>query len=361
MKVCIIGSGLVSLTLAKVLALKGLSVDILIKNDIRKLGQSRTISITKSNVDYFNEHILNIQNLLWEIKQIKIFTEKFDKGEILNFANFNNKAFSVVRNDEIYSILKKNLAFYKNIKFKKEKNYNQLIKENYNLIINCEYNSKITRKFFSKHVKKKYYSFAYTTIITHQSKIKNNIATQIFTKNGPIAFLPISNKKTSVVYSFKDKMNSNTDKIIKLIHRFNPGFKIKNIENPLKFELNSSNLRNYYKDNILAFGELLHKIHPLAGQGFNMSLRDIKLLSLLIDKRLDIGLEIDSSLCYEFEKEIKDKNFIFSAGIDFIYEFFNLESKIQNKAISKSISTLGKNKFINNFFKKIADEGFLRS
>ena len=94
MKVCIIGSGLVSLALAKVLALKGLSVDILIKNDIRKLGQSRTISITKSNVDYFNEHILNIQNLLWEIKQIKIFTEKFDKGEILNFANFNNKAFS---------------------------------------------------------------------------------------------------------------------------------------------------------------------------------------------------------------------------------------------------------------------------
>ena len=33
------------------------------------------------------------------------------------------------------------------------------------------------------------------------------------------------------------------------------------------FELKSSNLRNYYKENILAFGDLLHKLHPLAGQG----------------------------------------------------------------------------------------------
>ena len=29
---------------------------------------------------------------------------------------------------------------------------------------------------------------------------------------------------------------------------------------------------SYYKDNILAFGDLLHKVHPLAGQGFNMSI-----------------------------------------------------------------------------------------
>ena len=32
---------------------------------------------------------------------------------------------------------------------------------------------------------------------------KNNIATQTFTKKGPIAFLPISNKETSIVYSIK--------------------------------------------------------------------------------------------------------------------------------------------------------------
>ena len=43
------------------------------------------------------------------------------------------------------------------------------------------------------------------------------------------------------------------------------------------FELKFSNLRKYYHENILAFGDLLHTIHPLAGQGFNMTIRDINL------------------------------------------------------------------------------------
>ena len=40
----------------------------------------------------------------------------------------------------------------------------------------------------------------------------------------------------------------------------------------------------------MAFGDSLHKIHPLAGQGFNMTLRDIKILSNIIQNRIDLGL-----------------------------------------------------------------------
>ena len=66
-------------------------------------------------------------------------------------------------------------------------------------------NNKITKKFFYKKLKKDYNSYAYTTIIEHNKIPKNNIATQTFTKKGPIAFLPISNKETSIVYSIKGK------------------------------------------------------------------------------------------------------------------------------------------------------------
>ena len=45
---------------------------------------------------------------------------------------------------------------------------------------------------------------------------------------------------------------------------------------------------------------MLHKLHPLAGQGFNMTIRDIKLLTELIKLKLDNGLEIDSSICIDF-------------------------------------------------------------
>ena len=84
-------------------------------------------------------------------------------------------------------------------------------------------------------------------------------------------------------------------------------------------------MRNYYKDNILAFGDLLHKI-PFSGQGFNI-LRDIKELIKLIIKELT-WFRIDRSICIDFENQTKDKNYIFSQGIDFIYEFFDLENKL---------------------------------
>ena len=83
------------------------------------------------------------------------------------------------------------------------------------------------------------------------------------------------------------KKNENIRTIIK---DKNFKYKIRNIEKINSFELKSLNLRSYYHNNILAFGDLLHKVHPLAGQGFNMTIRDIKILLEIIKKKLDVGL-----------------------------------------------------------------------
>ena len=56
-------------------------------------------------------------------------------------------------------------------------------------------------------------------------------------------------------------------------------------------------------------------------------------------------------------KNSQDKNYLFSTGIDWIYEFFNLESRINSNLLNKSVNIIGKNKIINNLFKKIADNG----
>ena len=156
MKVCIIGDGLVGLILAKVLAKKALSVDIFSNSKLKKYSQTRTIGITKSNINYLNRNVLNIEKILWEIKQIKIYTENFKNSEILNFSNFSEQIFSIVKNNELYDVLRKNLIYDKFVKFKKNKDYKKIIKENYNLIINCDLNNQITKKFFSKRIKKKY-------------------------------------------------------------------------------------------------------------------------------------------------------------------------------------------------------------
>ena len=125
------------------------------------------------------------------------------------------------------------------------------------------------------------------------------------------------------------------------------------------FELKSDDLRVYHYENILAFGDLLHRLHPLAGQGFNMVLRDIKILSKIINFKMSLGIQLDSSVFSEFEKLTKHHNYLFSNSINLIYEFFHLESKIKNRLFSKSIKTLGKNKVLKKFLIKTADTGII--
>ena len=104
---------------------------------------------------------------------------------------------------------------------------------------------------------------------------------------------------------------------------------------------------------------MLHRIHPLAGQGFNMTIRDIKILNNIIQNKIDLGLPLDLKLNTEFENKQKHRNYIFSSGIDLIHEFFNLERKTKNDFLSKSIQYFNKNSNINKIFTKIADKGLL--
>ena len=70
-------------------------------------------------------------------------------------------------------------------------------------------------------------------------------------------------------------------------------------------------MRSYYHNNILAFGDLLHRVHPLAGQGFNMTIRDIEEINNIIIRRKNLGLRIDSEIFKEFEKKTKTNLFMF--------------------------------------------------
>ena len=356
MKVCILGNGLTSLSLAKTLVNLGINVDIFSDVIDKKYNKIRTIGISKSNLEFFNENILNIKSILWDINKIEIYSEILNNEKILNFKNQNQKLFSTIKNYKLVNLLFSSLKKNKFINFKKKFNSDLLKKNRYKLIFNCEQNNYLSKKIFFKKINKNYNSYAYTTIIEHKKLFGNDVASQIFTKEGPLAFLPISSTETSVVYSVKGKKKID---LKKMINKYNSRYEISKVNKIFNFELNLLQLRSYYHNNILAFGDLLHKLHPLAGQGFNMSIRDIKEISKLIKHRLDLGLDLDHSICSDFEKNSKHKNYLFSNGIDFIHEFFNFENKIKNNFFSKSVKFFGKNKITNNIFKDIADKGIV--
>ena len=88
-----------------------------------------------------------------------------------------------------------------------------------------------------------------------------------------------------------------------------------------------------------------------------MSIRDISRLLEIINAKVELGLSLDENICVEFQNTTKSRNFIFSEGIDFIYESFNSKNSFKKKFIDRSVKIIGKNKLINKYFKKIADMG----
>ena len=88
-----------------------------------------------------------------------------------------------------------------------------------------------------------------------------------------------------------------------------------------------------------------------------MSIRDIKELLKIIDHKIQLGLTLDKSVCIEFQNNTKSRNFIFSEGINFIYEYFNSKNKTAQNFIDTTTSLVGRNKILNQYFKTIADIG----
>ena len=64
MTVCILGNSLTALTLAKALVNHEIEVHVYFNKKKYKISNSRTIGISKNNVDFFNSTIINIQKFL---------------------------------------------------------------------------------------------------------------------------------------------------------------------------------------------------------------------------------------------------------------------------------------------------------
>ena len=116
MRVCIFGSGLSALTLAKALVNQKIFVEVISSNSNHKIDKFRTIGISKSNYEYFNEHIINIKKIMWKLKKIQIYSDNFKSEKILNFENKKDQLFSIVKNYKLYQILNKSLSNHKYFK-----------------------------------------------------------------------------------------------------------------------------------------------------------------------------------------------------------------------------------------------------
>ena len=358
MKICLIGQNITNLILALMLSEKKLAVDIYQNNNKPGPKSDRTIAISNENFKYLKD-LIKIHIPSWPTNEIKIFLEKKNSKEIINFKKKRKETFNLISYSKLTNICFSQIKKSRYIKTNKiDKTDSSFIKkiEKYNLVINCDKKNSISKKYFYNKLKKNYKSYAYTFIINHK-KLINNTASQIFTKFGPLAFLPIGNSKTSIVFSCSGILKDN-EQIINLFKNYNNFYDVKKINKIEKFPLIFYTQRNYIYKNILAFGDLIHTIHPLAGQGLNMTIRDIKILSKIIDKKNNLGLPVDISVGEEFQKKTKHLNYLYGKAIDAIYEFFKLDSKLNNSMSEPIFNVLNKNSLFKKYSNLFSEKGF---
>ena len=202
MNICLIGNNLTNLVLANILINRKIKVDLYSTLQKKKISKDRTLGISEKNINFLRENKIYLKKIIWPIKKIEIFNEKNKNNKILKFSNDKHNCFSILKNNHFYNILIKKLnkkpLFQKKL-IKSNSNFKHILTK-YDIVINSDQNNFISKKFFSKKIFKNYKSEAYTAIILHK-KCKNHTAIQIFTKFGPLAFLPISETKTSLVFS----------------------------------------------------------------------------------------------------------------------------------------------------------------
>ena len=129
MNICVIGNNLTGLALSKALVSKKLNVTIYYNYKKRISKTNRSIGITKENIDFFNNEILNIKKKYFNIiNEIEIFTEKSKNKKILNFSERSKEFFNIIKSQTLYDLLKKSLS--KKKYFKKKKIYTKTFKKN---------------------------------------------------------------------------------------------------------------------------------------------------------------------------------------------------------------------------------------
>lgn len=155
-------------------------------------------------------------------------------------------------------------------------------------------------------------------------KPHNNQAFERFTTNGPLALLPMTRNRMSLVWCHSEQqidtvMNYDDETFMaELQSQF--GYRLGRIikvgernQYPLALHLPE----RLHKSGVLLIGNAAHTLHPIAGQGFNIGLRDVASLYEQIQSLMSMQLETDETLLTK--KGIRTQ----LGSVDFMTQYIN--------------------------------------
>jgi 2-octaprenyl-6-methoxyphenol hydroxylase len=126
-----------------------------------------------------------------------------------------------------------------------------------------------------------------------------NTAYERFTDTGPLALLPLPGDRCAVVWSAREEEApailgwSEAEFLERLQDRF--GDRLGNFTRAGKraaYPLALTRVREHVRERLVLIGNAAHTVHPVAGQGFNLGLRDVAALSEILVEAARAGADI---------------------------------------------------------------------
>ena len=354
----IVGAGLIGAIAALALVQKKFKVLVIDKkNNLPK--DDRTLAVNANSIDFLKQ--LGLWNDLKSKPQPidKIVIKDDINKQPLVFENEQETMGNVIFNKELHNLVRKKLINLKILKTNINIEMNEILpnkilymdKKNYlfkKIIISVGKNI-ISNKYHKTIVfDQQHHSFV--GFFQH-AKDHKNTAYEFFTHDGPLAVLPapdLNKKKSTFIYSSRDATNKT--QIQKLIKK-----KIMNSHGKLIFDQSLSKFPitpHLTKKNkkFIYIGDSLKSIHPVAGQGWNLGIKDIQTLCKLLDQ-YSIEAKNLNSIYYSRRMIESTIYFTFTSVLNFLYE-----SKItfNNKIIKAGFRALKDFKLLKDVFIKQA-------
>ena len=166
--------------------------------------------------------------------------------------------------------------------------------------------------------------------VTHEAP-HHGIAHEHFLPSGPFAILPMTRNRSSIVWTERNDLApailelDDDDFSAELKRRFGDFLgDVRVGPQRWAYPLSVLHARDYVAPRVAAVGDAAHAIHPIAGQGFNLGLRDVAALAEIIVDRLRLGLDPgDTEALMRYQKWRKPDNMMMIAATDSLNRLFS--------------------------------------
>jgi 2-octaprenyl-6-methoxyphenol hydroxylase len=156
------------------------------------------------------------------------------------------------------------------------------------------------------------------------------VAVEHFLPAGPFAILPMTGNRSSIVWTERADL---APKLLalddagftrELARRFGDFLGAITVEGPrFSYPLSLMHALSYSARRLVLVGDAAHVIHPIAGQGFNLGVRDVAALAELIVDQRRLGLDIgDPAMLKRYEAWRRIDNLTLAAVTDGLNRLF---------------------------------------